>query len=260
MDPEAFTKALCQAFTDPKVRSSLGEIVSDSVRNEINSLRVEIRKKDAYIDELRRKMIGLESANDSLEQYSRRNSLRIAGMPEHDGEDLLSVSLKMINEDMSVMPPITEQDIDRIHRIGKRDSKKPLTMTTTTVASDEDTAEEALTASATASATASTTSIGRPRSIIIKLSTYRARYRIMKNRRNLKDTNIFMNEDLTKERSSMLYKARMTKRHGHIKDCWTHDGAIVVKDNKGKISSARSLIDAQDLLDSFIPLGNTPPY
>ncbi|ELU17627.1 hypothetical protein CAPTEDRAFT_206629 [Capitella teleta] len=127
-------------------------------------------------------------------QYQRRNSLRIAGFPEDENEDILTRTLELMNTTMSVEPAITAHDVDRIHRVGKKDG-------------------------------------GKPRSVIIKFATYRARHRVMQHRRNLRNTTHFINEDLTRVRSTLLYKSRLMKRQGHFKDCWTHDGSIVYKDN-----------------------------
>ncbi|ELT88644.1 hypothetical protein CAPTEDRAFT_199468, partial [Capitella teleta] len=161
MDSAAFAKALGLALKDPQVRSSLGDIVGESVRQEIIALRAELKRKDATIDDLRRRVVTLETSNDSLEQYQRRNSLRIAGFPEDENEDILTRTLELMNTTMSVEPAITAHDVDRIHRVGKKDG-------------------------------------GKPRSVIIKFATYRARHRVMQHRRNLRNTTHFINEDLTR--------------------------------------------------------------
>jgi hypothetical protein len=215
MDNAAFAKALSAALLDPQVRSSIGGIVAESIKQELVALRAEVKQKNAIIDQLKRRVDDLESTNDDLEQYQRRNSLRISGLLEEDNEDTFQRSLCVINETMKVEPPIQEQDIDRLHRVGKQDG-------------------------------------GKPRSIIVKFATYRARHRVMQCRRNLKNSNIFINEDLTRERSKLLYQSRLTKRQEKIKDCWTHDGSIVFKDLKGKIHSGRTLRDCQNLLTSLV--------
>jgi hypothetical protein len=215
MDSAAFAKALGLALKDPQVRSSLGDIVGESVRQEIIALRAELKRKDATIDDLRRRVVTLETSNDSLEQYQRRNSLRIAGFPEDENEDILTRTLELMNTTMSVEPAITAHDVDRIHRVGKKDG-------------------------------------GKPRSVIIKFATYRARHRVMQHRRNLRNTTYFINEDLTRVRSTLLYKSRLMKRQGHFKDCWTHDGSIVYKDNAGTIRSGRTVHDCEILLNSFV--------
>ncbi|ELU17628.1 hypothetical protein CAPTEDRAFT_206630 [Capitella teleta] len=124
MDSAAFAKALGLALKDPQVRSSLGDIVGESVRQEIIALRAELKRKDATIDDLRRRVVTLETSNDSLEQYQRRNSLRIAGFPEDENEDILTRTLELMNTTMSVEPAITAHDVDRIHRVGKKDGEQ----------------------------------------------------------------------------------------------------------------------------------------
>ncbi|ELU11221.1 hypothetical protein CAPTEDRAFT_212845 [Capitella teleta] len=124
---DAFAKALGLALKDPQVRSSLGDIVGESVRQEIIALRAELKRKDATIDDLRRRVVTLETSNDSLEQYQRRNSLRIAGFPEDENEDILTRTLELMNTTMSVEPAITAHDVDRIHRVGKKDGETWLT-------------------------------------------------------------------------------------------------------------------------------------
>ncbi|ELU09394.1 hypothetical protein CAPTEDRAFT_218381, partial [Capitella teleta] len=114
MDNAAFAKALSAALLDPQVRSSIGGIVAESIKQELVALRAEVKQKNAIIDQLKRRVDDLESTNDDLEQYQRRNSLRISGLLEEDNEDTFQRSLCVINETMKVEPPIQEQDIDRL--------------------------------------------------------------------------------------------------------------------------------------------------
>ena len=51
---------------------------------------------------------------------------------------------------------------------------------------------------------------------------------------------IYLNEDLSKVRSELLFLSRKAKRGTKIMDCWSYDGRIVVKDLKGKISTVTS--------------------
>ena len=51
---------------------------------------------------------------------------------------------------------------------------------------------------------------------------------------------IYLNEDLNKVRSELLFLSRKAKRGNKIMDCWSYDGRIVVKDLKGKISTVTS--------------------
>ena len=218
MDSEtSFVRAFVSALQDNTVRESLSDIVGESFRAEIAFLKAELSKKDGEIDALKRRVDTLESQNDSLEQYTRRNSLRVTGLQEDPNENILDRTLHMFNSTMQVEPPITTNDIDRVHRVGKRSSSKT-------------------------------------RSIIIKFTSYRARQVALKKRKafQIAVPNAYINEDLTVKRSTMMYKARMMKRQGYIKDCWTHDGTMIIKDNNDETHSARNLIDGDNLMAKFV--------
>ena len=77
----------------------------------------------------------------------------------------------------------------------------------------------------------------RPRNIIMKFTNYRIREKIYSSRKELRKsssgTPLYINESLTKERSSLFWKIRKA-----IKDkdhqVWTQDGVIVVKPPNGR--------------------------
>ena len=52
----------------------------------------------------------------ALEQFSRRNALRISGITEREGEDVLELTLNLVSS--SLLPPLTMEDVDRVHRFG----------------------------------------------------------------------------------------------------------------------------------------------
>lgn len=227
MEAADFTRSFLTALKNPEIRSTLADIVAEQLKNEITLLRKELKEKNQQISNLQKRVNSLESENDSLEQYTRRNSLRVFGVPEKEGENTAELAVTLINDTMKIQPPITIEDIDRIHRTGKKNL--PIDRST-----------------------ASSTQDSKPRAILIKFATYRARHRVMDNRKKLKGTKIFVNEDLTRARSTTLYKARMMKQRGTIKDVWTHDGSIVFKDVNNKIHSGRSLQQCEELMKSFV--------
>jgi exosome complex exonuclease DIS3/RRP44 len=82
----------------------------------------------------------------------------------------------------------------------------------------------------------------------VKFATYKVRDNVFRSKKNLKDVNtaqpdesgqgrmkVFINEDLTKKRSTLLWNARKMKKDQKIQDCWTWDGTVLVKDNAAKI-------------------------
>ncbi|KAK3753059.1 hypothetical protein QZH41_005504 [Actinostola sp. cb2023] len=88
---------------------------------------------------------------DDIEQYSRRNSIRISGITENKDENTDELVMKTIKEKLNI--DITTNDLDRSHRVGLR---KP----------------------------------GKPRQIIVKLVRHNKKVEILKNRKNAEDHGI----------------------------------------------------------------------
>ena len=231
MDPNEFIKVLIVALNDKTIQNKLQDVISSDLKKEIAHLNDNLSKKDQVIKDLENKVSVLEFKYDELEQYSRRNSLRITGLSEND-EDPCETTLNLFDR-MDINPKISIEDIDRVHRVGPKRGDNP-------------------------------------RQMLIKFANYRARHRVFKDRSVLRKdgchpdrpweqkkaaTNkqtkegpaaasakddpvqqqIFINEDLTKKRASLLWKARCNKRDGKINDCWSSDGLILVKNLQNKI-------------------------
>ena len=248
------------------------------LQKEIHHLTGIIKQKDERIAALEANQRILEKNCDALEQYSRRNTLRVSGLQELPNEDPVQVALAFCNFRLEVSPPITVEEFDRVHRLGK---------------------------------------VGSKRNLLIKFATYRSRNRVFAARSNLAPshrrrppgepwrkpvepqgstshdadgddddtvtqedqhqeasdvgtpnndksnvdipidldvayaiksfdsrTNIWINEDLTKTRATLLWKARMMKKNGGINDCWSVDGNIIVKNKFNKI---KKIFDQGDL-------------
>ncbi|KAK3922774.1 Spike glycoprotein [Frankliniella fusca] len=94
--------------------------VSDSLETltkEIEELKVDLQQNDHRISKLEK---FVENKLDELEQYGRRNNLRIFGVPEKPGEDTDDIVLQ-VAEKMGV--ELDKSVIDRSHRVGKRGSQ-----------------------------------------------------------------------------------------------------------------------------------------
>ena len=72
---------------------------------------------------------------------------------------------------------------------------------------------------------------GRERPIIVKFTSYRKRAEVFRAKRLLINTKITVREDLTKKRVELLRKC--IDKFG-LKNVWTQDGRIIVKDNNSK--------------------------
>ena len=86
---------------------------------EITRLYQTIDAKDKLIYELKDRIDKLEVSVDDTEQYSRRANVRIQGIAESGtGEDARAKVLEIFNQKMKMSPPLSDQDIERCHRLG----------------------------------------------------------------------------------------------------------------------------------------------
>ena len=218
MNADDFVKCFLAALNDPAVSGKLGSLVGEQVQEQVQSFADALKRRDDEIERLSNKVNELENKLDHAEQYSRRNCLRILGLHEEEDEDTEAVTLNFINSEMALDPPLAIDEVDRLHRVGKRDDRDPV----------------------------------KQRGIIIKFTTYRSRARVLKAKKALHkktfgpyDKPVYMNEDLTRKRSKILFAARGLKRDKRIADAWSHDGTIVIKDNHKNIFTIQSEEDLE---------------
>ena len=141
----------------------------DNLSDRIRSLNAKLDSKDELIKSLETRIVTLESANDSIEQYTRRANLRVCGVPEeNDGEDTDQKVLAVFNAKLGMEPPLRLTDLERSHRLGRK-------------ADDSD----------------GTT---RSRPIIVRFVSERVRDSVYRARTRLKGHDIYLNEDLTARR------------------------------------------------------------
>ena len=162
-----------------------------------------------------------EISADNAEQYSRRNCLRISDVPENNDEVTDNIVLDLAT---AIDADIKLEDIDRSHRLGKPKSRD----------SSDDTP-------------------ARPRDIIVKFSIYRARQKVYKARALTKQRGykgIFINEDLTKNRSLLLYEARRRFKSKQLQGAWSSDGTILIKHFDNTVVKITSVSQ----LPVFVPL------
>lgn len=197
----------------------LKEIATDIVDKAVSSLKQTFTDLESENKVLREKVFALEKRietieriDDKMNQYSRKNCLRLSGIPESEGESVENIAVKMFSE---MGTDVALNDIDNIHRLAKK--------------------------------TTSNATPNRPRDIIIKFATFRARQKVYASRSALKSTQsfrkAFLNEELTKKRGEVFYHARKLAKDGRIKSAWTRNGIIVLKDNNDYIHKCECMTD-----------------
>ena len=75
-----------------------------------------LRDNDEQIKQLEEHLKRVDAQLDHMEQYSRRSSVRVTGIKEHDGEDLGRV-VTNLKDDMNVQD-MNISNINRMHRCG----------------------------------------------------------------------------------------------------------------------------------------------
>lgn len=207
--------ALRMALRDPEVVGAIAGAVAQQLKGEMASLRAEVTelKKQVCMRDVR--IQTLETSLEELEQYQRRNNIRISGIPEAVGEDTDNLVVKLAQ---ALGCDLDTDDIDRSHRVGSRDLQGDPR---------------------------------GPRPILVKFVSYKSKRALTLVRKELKNKKgnniypdlkwgksqvqgqgkIFINDDLTATRAKVAKEARDKKKNGDVQDTWVRDGMIFVKKN-----------------------------
>ena len=174
------------------------ETSNDKKTKDISRLTTQLEQQSSSIQSLK------NNYND-LEQYSRRNCIRLFGIPEKKGEDAMETICEIAKEKLGVTLP--KSAIDRAHRVGQPHNER----TNSKNGEEKGNGDRA-------------PGVMRPRPIIVKLVSYQTRKSIISQRRKLKGTGISIHEDLTKQNQKLLAD---TRKHKKVLSAWTIDGRIV---------------------------------
>ena len=97
------------------IATKIADLVVTKMNKRLDSLEQALSEKDSKIKLLEEKSTHLEANLDDLEQYSRRNSVRISGITENEkGEDIENIITTML-DDLKMSNTITLKDIYRLH-------------------------------------------------------------------------------------------------------------------------------------------------
>ena len=201
MEMDALEDAITSLdMVGPVTNEAIAQLLRGLATTIKKSVNATIERKDAEIRDLQTRLTNVEERCDDLEQYSRRNTVRIRGVAEALNENTDIVVKELAARKLSV--DISDSDVVRSHRVGRR-------------AEDRST----------------------PRDIIVRFTTHNTKTSVMRSARKLKGTHVFINEDLTKTRATIAREARTLKRERKISDTWTRDGVIFVKKGESGIQS-----------------------
>lgn len=196
---------LLKVSFQPQLAEMVGTIVNGvleglqttvaALQSTVAALQGEIRQMRVENNEMKSKIVTLETKADAAEQYSRRNCLRVAGVPEPTGGQTENTDEYVIKLTHDLGINVELNDIERSHRIGRPRA------------------------------------LGRPRDIIVKFASYRVRRKVYGVRTQTKVKGfmgVYINEDLTRQRSQLLRKARKMVKNKNLMSSWSSDGTILI--------------------------------
>ncbi|XP_072018137.1 uncharacterized protein [Amphiura filiformis] len=187
-----FLKSVITEVIDDKIVQRIEKCESDlfDLSNKVEAL--EIAKEESSVDkeDLSQQFTNVDKQLNDIQQYSRRNSLRVTGIPEHLKECTDTIVKDLAKEKLGIT--INDSDVDRSHRVGKMNEEK------------QDGSK-------------------KHRAILVKFTSYRSRNKVIKARSKLKGSGITIHEDLTKQNQILLSK---TGKHPGVVAAWSIDGRI----------------------------------
>ncbi|MES9883777.1 MAG: hypothetical protein ABW185_23235 [Sedimenticola sp.] len=178
-----------------KLRDSLNAILQDN-----NKLKLTIAEMEPLKDEvaslrnenatLRDSLENLELSIDRQEQYSRRDCLRINGVPGDTGDYSENTDEKIMQMAEAANIPLQPMDIDKSHRLGKFRPEFSVN-----------------------------------RTVIVKFTNSKARDRVMDARKSV--GGIYINEDLSRYRQNLAFESRKLVRENKLEQSWVGRGGII---------------------------------
>lgn len=166
---------------------------NDELKAEVTRLQKENVDQKTLNEKLKRKVEEnydkLYKTRNETEQYSRVNNIRIHGIPSskafENADETTETVIKTLNEKMGLT--LRTEDVDVAHRLHK--------------------------------------SVRGSQEAIVRLQSRLVKDKILRNRRTLKGTNIFINEDLTQLNQNVLMSVKR-KKPQEVRSVFTRNGTI----------------------------------
>lgn len=168
----------------------------DTQSKQIDKLSKQLNECHDVNQDLQQQIWRLQDTVDDLEQYGRRNSLRFHNCHVPQGKSTDEVIMSICKERLGIA--LQDDDRSRSHPIGKANRKGN-------------------------------------NQIICKFKNWKIKNKIYTAKRSFRNTDIFVTEDLTQYKQSIIQELVRAKRAGKIYSFWTNDGRIFLKlSDKGR--------------------------
>ena len=159
---EEVAAAMKSYLTSQDFKDIIAKAVKEAVGQAMESILKELKAEIAFLEG---KVKTLEDtiakvaakANDN-EQFSRRQNVRVTGFVKENEENCAEKFVNLCREKIGL--DVNDDIVDRAHRVGKKEE-------------------------------------GTNRAIIVRLKTHKHKLAILRNRKNLRGSGFYINEDLT---------------------------------------------------------------
>ena len=187
------------------LKKKIGELEND-IENRKSEIKDQKTENEKLLKQIEKNAEISDGKINDLEQYGRRNNLKINGLPESEGDETAEMTAEILTAKLnSVIGGLNlkKDDIDIAHRLGMKKTPKP---------------HETV----------------YPRRVIVRFNSRCKRDAILRSRKLFKGTDIYVNEDLTKVNQLVLSCVRK-KMKDEVETAWTKNGRIMYKNKTGAI-------------------------
>ena len=164
------------------IAKAVKEAVGQAMESILKELKAEIAVLEGKVKTLEGTIEKVAAKANDNEQFSRRQNVRVTGFVEEDDENCAEKFVNLCRGKIGL--DVNDDLVHRAHRVGKKE--------------------------------------GTNRAIIVRLKTHNDKLAILRNRKNLRGSGFYINEDLTKINQKLSYIARVTCTN--VDTSWTVDG------------------------------------
>jgi hypothetical protein len=215
-----FTKHLISIIEACNKRDrDLPEKNFEEVRSQMQLQLTRIAQLEKAISDMKLSTQSLKTIvarDNQVIKQSQLQKLRISGLCENEDEDLTLKIKQLVTEELGV--PLKPGDIISASRI-PRPPQRRLNL------NDKQTDKPPVPPRAR---------MPMPRQIILTLSSYWVRNSIYRARVQLRNTGIYINEDLDTETVKLFFLARKMRNNGMIQSAWTSDLKVQIRAKLGQ--------------------------
>ncbi|KAK7497605.1 hypothetical protein BaRGS_00011245 [Batillaria attramentaria] len=218
--------------TVEELKGEIFELKEDNsaLRSELEKCKQKLERAEEMVIEAKTQASVAERRVNDLEQYGRRNNVRVLGVPEAEGENAADCEEKVLAvlRGKLGLKSMANSDIEACHRIGQRQRRQQ---------------EQPGSRSQV---------LPKARPIIVRFVNRKAAETVLYHRRKLKSTSYVITEDLTPANFSLL---AYCWDHPEVEDSWSKRGNIIARMKGSK--SFKRIEKRSDLPD--LPLGASTP-